>query len=305
MAAIVLPSGFATTNCCRSMYWDPTKRREIPKQKRLDAFRNTTAATSHFEPSRLYPINITSKGRVLLDVPTEHNELDTSASAKKRGMANERRKPSPLRKRAAAAEKAAEKPNWPDEEFLWQLRTEERVDHAKAEEEERLKVIEKFLDCDTNDDDGGGSIGGGTHDDRGDDNVLPSSVWGVVFEDDDAGRGKMVPLRGDPDQERAAKDQWFCFRYEPDNDSSATVDVSVPDVEATFAPTDKAPRRRQADSPFFQPPAPESPTQSSGLSSIPQIPKTPTRVPSIAPNSALASALPLRIYIPPSPGMAH
>ncbi|KAF9073899.1 hypothetical protein BDP27DRAFT_1359792 [Rhodocollybia butyracea] len=46
------------------------------------------------------------------------------------------------------------------------------------------------------------SIGGGTHDDRGDDNVLPSSVWGVVFEDDDAGRGKMVPLRGDPDQER-------------------------------------------------------------------------------------------------------
>ncbi|KAF9068466.1 hypothetical protein BDP27DRAFT_1421825 [Rhodocollybia butyracea] len=350
----------------------PPTEKELRKRKRLDAF------------PQHHRIDIAGKGRVLLDVPTERSELDTSASAKKRGAGKRKKKAEPTAKErraaaaAAAAEEAAEKPNWPDEEFPWRLRTEERVEHAKAEEEERLKVIEKFLDRDTDDDDDGDgeSVGEGTHDDRGDDNddnVLPSSVWGVVFEDDDdrplpyrAGRGKMVPLRGDPDQERrfhrkrnayfpsdpadaraallskksvralsfrrqrsksrrasgsgsedeetlcicngrddgrelvqcdrcntwyhlgcigiqdigdlgAAEDQWFCFSLRTDNDSSATVDVSVPDVEPTFAPTDETPRRRQADSPFFQPPAPESPTQSWGLSSIPQIPKTPTR----------------------------
>ncbi|KIK66109.1 hypothetical protein GYMLUDRAFT_38606 [Collybiopsis luxurians FD-317 M1] len=191
----------------------PPTEKEIRKRKRLDAFRSSSALSS----SRLYPVDIEGKGRVLLDVPTERSDIEaTAVASKKRTPGKRKRKAEPTAKErralaaAAAAEESAEKPNWPDTEFPWKLRTEERTEQAKAEEEERLKWIEKFLDRDTDDEDDedGGSIGlyGG---DNPDEEVLPSSVWGVVYEDGEdrpvpyrAGRGKMVPLRGDPGQYR-------------------------------------------------------------------------------------------------------
>ncbi|KAJ4477887.1 hypothetical protein C8J55DRAFT_561459 [Lentinula edodes] len=192
----------------------PLTEKEIRKQKRLDAFRSSSSSAS-----RLYPVEIEGKGRVLLDVPTEHNDIDTSlATSKKRTPGKRKRKAEPTAKErraaaaAAAAEESAEKPNWPDAEFPWRLRTEERTEQARVEEQERLEWIEKYLDRDTDEEDDGesGSIDGGVYGgaaDAEDDEVLPSSVWGVVYEDGDdqpipyrAGRGKMVPLSGDPNQ---------------------------------------------------------------------------------------------------------
>ncbi|KAJ4485381.1 hypothetical protein J3R30DRAFT_3439093 [Lentinula aciculospora] len=189
----------------------PVTEKEIRKQKRLNAFRSSSSALS-----RLYPVEIEGKGRVLLDVPTDPNDVDGLPVSKKRLPNKRKRKAEPTAKErraaaaAAAAEESVEKPNWPDTEFPWRLRTEERTEHAQAEERQRLEWIEKYLDRDTDDEeDGDGSIcGGGTHGaDAEDDEILPSSIWGVVYEDGDdqpvpyrPGRGKMVPLLGDPDQ---------------------------------------------------------------------------------------------------------
>ncbi|KAF5382815.1 hypothetical protein D9757_007278 [Collybiopsis confluens] len=191
----------------------PPTEKELKKRKRLDAFRSSATVSS----SRLYPVDIEGKGRVLLDVPTERSDVETAAAAaRKRTPGKRKKKAEPTAKErralaaAAAAEEAAEKPNWPDTEFPWKLRKEERSEQAKAEEEERLKWVEKFLDRDTDDEDdgeGGDYLphGGGFNDEE----VLPSSVWGVVYEDGEdrpvpyrTGRGKMVPLRGDPARER-------------------------------------------------------------------------------------------------------
>ena len=106
----------------------------------------------------------------------------------------------------------AEKPNWPDSEFPWALRTEEKAEQERAEEEERLRWIEKFLDRESDEEDDEEGVYRGTVDDE--EEVLPSSVWGMVYDDEDdrpvpyrAGRGKMVPLRGDPglDAKRESK----------------------------------------------------------------------------------------------------
>ncbi|KAJ3988242.1 hypothetical protein F5890DRAFT_1433907 [Lentinula detonsa] len=198
----------------------PLTVRELRKQKRLDAFRSSTSG--RLSSSRLYPVELEGKGRVLLDVPSERNDIDALAASKKRPAGKRKRKAEPSAKErraaaaAAAAEESAEKPNWPDAEFPWRLRTEERAEQSQAEERERLEWIEKYLDRDTDDDDDdddgsmGGRIYGGSADVE--DEVLPTSVWGVVYEDGDdqpipyrSGRGKMVPLSGDPNQETKFK----------------------------------------------------------------------------------------------------
>ncbi|KAF5361693.1 hypothetical protein D9758_007324 [Tetrapyrgos nigripes] len=191
----------------------PPTEKELRKQKRLAAFRSDSAASL----SKLYPVELEGKGRVLLDVPNDQAaEEFYVVGGKRRLPGSKRKKKSELtakEKRALAAAAAAEdslmKPNWPDTEFPWRLRTEERAEQAKAEEEERLKWIERFLDRDTDEDDDDGESGSiGRAPREEDDDVIPSTQVGVVYDVDDepprpfrGGRGKMVPLAGDPDDE--------------------------------------------------------------------------------------------------------
>ncbi|KAE9397826.1 hypothetical protein BT96DRAFT_49799 [Gymnopus androsaceus JB14] len=207
----------------------PPTEKELRKRKRLDAFRAQDQNSSlDSTTSRLYPVEIEGKGRVLLDVPTDPNEnlgLNVNSNSSTGPSPTKRRKKSDLptakERRAAAAaallEESAEKPNWPDAEFPWRLRTEERREQARKEEEERLTWVERFLDRDTDDEGDNLGLGSASPTDNADEEVLPSSVWGVVFEDGDerpvpyrAGRGKMVPLRGDPDAED--QDQLWTFK---------------------------------------------------------------------------------------------
>jgi hypothetical protein len=91
-----------------------------------------------------------------------------------------------------------EKPNWPDAEFPWRLRTEERLELAKAEEEERMRWIERFLDRDSDDEGDVESNSQYQHDEP------PSaSHFDPVYEKGPdtsypMGRGKMVPLLAYP-----------------------------------------------------------------------------------------------------------
>lgn len=85
-------------------------------------------------------------------------------------------------------------PNWPDSEFPWSLRVEEQSEQARATREERLRWIEKFLDRDSDEEDEGD-----------DDEILPSTMWGQVYEDapmpSRRGRGKMIGLTAGPSED--------------------------------------------------------------------------------------------------------
>ncbi|KAL0578520.1 hypothetical protein V5O48_003463 [Marasmius crinis-equi] len=188
-------------------------------------------------PRKLYPLELEGRGRVLVDVlPGSHNsapgaddvfvqDVVAGAKRKKRATAIDRRDRevspeypyglvvSPSKKRAIAGPGDAkavsappEKPNWPDAEFPWRIREEEREEEKIREEEERLKRVEKFLERDddesdlTDSDDNVSSGKGKGKEDE--DEILASSQLGVVYDDDRlltyrAGRGKMVPLIAD------------------------------------------------------------------------------------------------------------
>ena len=86
-----------------------------------------------------------------------------------------------------------EKPNWPDTEFPWRLRTEERNEEAKAVQEERLRWIERYLDRDSDEEDEVVSHDG-------------EHEPAIVYDRDSRtsyqvkmGRGKMIPLSVAPD----------------------------------------------------------------------------------------------------------
>ena len=144
--------------------------------------------------TKLHPVEVEGKGRVLLDTHADDFSVPAEPSSTK--------KKTPRRKKKGGVETPkdtgsiiqrgpeAEVPNWPDSEFPWSLRAEEHTKKSRATKEERLQWIEKFLDRDS-DDDGGG--GGGE-----DDEILPSTMWGQVYEDPPMpsrkGRGKMIGL---------------------------------------------------------------------------------------------------------------
>jgi PHD-finger len=147
---------------------------------------------------------------VLLDIGAEVQHLPTTpepSPTKKKAGSRRRKKGaelSPKERKALANTGAGEplnRPNWPDAEFPWRLRTEERADLAKAEEAEKMRWIERFLDRASDDEDNGENTTIRTDHDE----VLPSAQWGVIYDDETErpvppkkGRGKMVPLIGDP-----------------------------------------------------------------------------------------------------------
>lgn len=132
----------------------------------------------------------------MVDVPSEDNTGAPSpepSPSKKRLTARRKKKGiDPVTGKRTLGLKdtddQGDKPNWPDAEFPWRLRTEERVEHVKAEEEERLRWIERFLDRDSDEEDDAES--------RRSRDVTPGPV--PSFPDPGhlaMGRGKMVPVR--------------------------------------------------------------------------------------------------------------
>lgn len=165
----------------------PPTEKEIRKRKRLAAFRS--------EPphSKLSAVEFIGKGRVLIDttaddpVPPPSPEPPTP---KKKTTGRRKKKTNDVvanKKQIDISESQVEKPNWPDSEFPWKLRTEERLESAKAEEEERLHWIERFLDRDSDDEEEPEPVVPTLHDVVSRYDYSPPEV-------PRPGRGKMVPL---------------------------------------------------------------------------------------------------------------
>lgn len=191
----------------------PPSEKELKKRKRLAAFRREH---SPFDGSaaKLFPVELEGRGRVLLDIRAEDQNVSTTPEPtpnKKKGGSRRRKKGGELSPKerktltsTGAGEPLISRPNWPDAEFPWRLRTEERADMAKAEDADRMRWIERFLDRDSDDeDDEEVVLNTSVRTVHGE--ALPSAQWGVVYDDEaerpvpsSRGRGKMVPLFGDP-----------------------------------------------------------------------------------------------------------
>ncbi|KAJ7151734.1 hypothetical protein C8R46DRAFT_1166568 [Mycena filopes] len=195
----------------------PLTEKELRKRKRLEAFRTneTTNTTSDPHTSKLFPVNVEVLGRVLVDAITEEHGFAPSANLSgKRVMANSKKtpkkktqEPSAREKKAAliaaaALEGASEKPNWPDAEFPWRLRSEEHADRTKENEAHRMQMLENFFGRDTDVEEGSDEEDGNGGDDE---DLLDPSEWTRVYEPGAqrpiptrGGRGKMVQLSADP-----------------------------------------------------------------------------------------------------------
>lgn len=190
----------------------PPSEKELKKRKRLEAFRSSAKSRP-----KLTPVDLVGKGRVLLEMPSEDRpavpETPESTPSKRRSAGSKRKRKSsdltPGKDRLQPVEEL-DGPNWPDDEFPWRLRKEERNEAEKAREDERLKWIEKFLDRDTDDEDENEETSKVTAM-NDDEEILPSAKWGLVYEDEAdkpvparMGRGKMVPLLAHPEDPRRA-----------------------------------------------------------------------------------------------------
>ncbi|KAF8971605.1 hypothetical protein BDZ97DRAFT_1753382, partial [Flammula alnicola] len=177
----------------------PPSEKEVKKRKRLAAFSSEVTQSN----SKLCAVELEGKGRVLVDIPTEEQITPGSPepTTNKKRVNNRRKKRGTevlVNKKACGVSGSVgdqvEKPNWPDTEFPWRLRTQERIELAKAEEEERLRWIERFLDRDSDDEDDvefNAQPGG--------DEAFSGSTFGVDYENAlekpfPMGRGKTVPL---------------------------------------------------------------------------------------------------------------
>ena len=145
-------------------------------------------------------MELEGKGRVLMEVASVEPIASASPepSPGKRKVTNRRkRRPggSSPEKKLGSHEARLENPNWPDTEFPWRLRTEERNEEAKAVQDERLRWIERYLDRESDEED--------------DDQLAShnSHYESAIVQDRDSrtsyqvkmGRGKMIPLSVAPD----------------------------------------------------------------------------------------------------------
>ncbi|KAI0770975.1 hypothetical protein BD413DRAFT_554168 [Trametes elegans] len=162
--------------------------REIKKRKRLELFKDTPERRE--TGSKLYPVEIEGRGRLLLNVAPPGTAAHSETPARKRAVKRKRRRGA----RKGNANKAEDdgeplEPNWPDAAFPWCMRTQERTEVSKMEQEERLKWIERFLERESE------------SDDEEEQQVLRPPLRS--HDNDQAahrrGRGKMVPLRANPE----------------------------------------------------------------------------------------------------------
>ncbi|PIL29904.1 transcription factor [Ganoderma sinense ZZ0214-1] len=167
--------------------WLPSEQ-EVRKRRRLDAFREERR-----EPgTKLYPAVVEGRGRLLLNVPPEGTSIPPDAPVKRKVNKRKRRRGG---RRGAPTQDLQEdepvQPNWPDAAFPWCLRVEERTHAETRKKEERLKWIERFLERESDSD------SGEVEDDQELRPPLRSHENDQVAHS--RGRGKMVPLRSNPD----------------------------------------------------------------------------------------------------------
>ncbi|OAX42582.1 hypothetical protein K503DRAFT_853889 [Rhizopogon vinicolor AM-OR11-026] len=155
---------------------------ELRKQNRLSAFRSSSLVSS--SRSQLIPVEIEGCGRVLMNIePSDPQSPNKLSPSKKKGSRKKKKTPSmdELKDQSTFplhSEATGDVPNWPDAQFPWRLRSEQRDDDAKLEEEQRLQCIEIFLSRDSDDEDN-------------DEILLQNNTVHPGFE---PGRGKMYPL---------------------------------------------------------------------------------------------------------------
>ncbi|CAL1697283.1 unnamed protein product [Somion occarium] len=199
----VTPGKTNTTASAESEHdvdWVPSEK-EIKKRRRLAAFEGH----SRYESShRLFAVEVEGKGRVLMDQATL--SLPATPQKQKVGRKRKVRASSPAKKAAEtpAEEIAPPRPNWLDSQFPWAMRNQERSHLTRMEQEERMKWIEHFLDRSSSDeeDEGDQSLGPPV---RSDD---------IVDHPPRRGRGKMVPLKANP-QSRSAPLDTFLIPSDP------------------------------------------------------------------------------------------
>jgi hypothetical protein len=166
--------------------------KEMKKRKRLAAFKESAEVGN----TKLYAVQVEGRGRILLDASVEPPTVAVPLPpSKKKGSRKKKKETvepsnSPLGS-VFARHGEVEGPNWPDAEFPWRLRTEERIEKAQVEEKERLKWIERFLDRETDDEDEMDREESSPSNVPGQTNDLPPSPIRK-------GRGKMVPLKANP-----------------------------------------------------------------------------------------------------------
>ncbi|OJA16776.1 hypothetical protein AZE42_03306 [Rhizopogon vesiculosus] len=154
---------------------------ELRKQNRLSAFRSSSLASS--SRSQLTPVEIEGCGRVLMNIePSDPQSPNKLSPSKKKGSRKKKKTPSmdELKDQSTFplhSEATGDIPNWPDAQFPWRLRSEQRDDDAKLEEEQRLRCIENFLSRDSDDED--------------EEILLQNNTVHPGFE---PGKGKMYPL---------------------------------------------------------------------------------------------------------------
>ncbi|KAH8101591.1 hypothetical protein BXZ70DRAFT_104272 [Cristinia sonorae] len=180
--------------------------KEVKKRRRLAAFNNFH---STLPKGSLVVVEVEGHGRVLMQKhPGERPPSPTeSPTLKKRGAAaasGGRKKKSARATPNIPAKKVGKllsvdeslprseeisKPNWLDTEFPWSMRAQERRERDQREHEEKMKCIARFLDraSDEESDDEDQSLGLTIHEE--DDGPTPLRT----------GRGKMVPLKANPD----------------------------------------------------------------------------------------------------------
>ncbi|KAJ7037340.1 hypothetical protein C8F04DRAFT_409145 [Mycena alexandri] len=206
----------------------PPTEKELRKRKRLEAFQTneTTNTTSDPHTSKLFPVNVEVLGRILVDAVSEEHGFAPSAvdssptknlgggkrvmavnNSNKKTTKKKTQEPSAREKKAAliaaaALEDASDKPNWPDAEFPWRLRSEERAEMTKEDDDHRMQMLENFFGRDTDVEDGSDEEQGNGGDDE---DLLDPAEWSRVYEPGAqrpiptrGGRGKMVQLSADP-----------------------------------------------------------------------------------------------------------
>ncbi|TFK76625.1 hypothetical protein BDN72DRAFT_953169 [Pluteus cervinus] len=123
------------------------------KRRRLDAFRTGPLAAERHH-THLQTVHLEGTGRVLMEAPNEEPVTQPRTPPRKRGTTRRRKAATGKENQSSqSVEEPVFRPNWPDSEFPWKLRLDEEADRAKAEEDKRMRCIERFLDEDSDEED--------------------------------------------------------------------------------------------------------------------------------------------------------